>query len=86
TASVGLAVFPRDGTDSVTLQRHADAAMYTVKARGRNGQERFRPEMTVTGQVLDLEQGLRRALGAGEFELYYQPQVHAVRGVVGVEA
>lgn len=86
TGSVGLAVFPRDGTDSTTLQQHGDAAMYAVKARGRNGQARFRPEMTLALAALDLEQELRRALNAGDFQLHYQPQVHAVQGVVGAEA
>ncbi len=37
TTSIGIAVFPRDGEDAVTLQQKADAALYRVKERGRNG-------------------------------------------------
>ncbi|GAA5533258.1 hypothetical protein Dalu01_01657 [Deinococcus aluminii] len=86
TASVGMAVFPRDGADSITLQKHADVAMYRVKAGGRSGYQTFSPEMLAAARELDLEQALRAALARGEFELHYQPQIRAGRGAVGVEA
>jgi diguanylate cyclase len=86
TASVGVALFPRDGNDSVTLQKRADTAMYRVKASGRGGAQSFVPEMAPTLAALDLEQALHGALARGEFELHYQPQMHAQHATVGAEA
>lgn len=75
TASLGLAVFPRDGHDGPTLRRHADAAMYRAKAAGRGVLRRYTPDMEGGLGALELEQALRGAMARGEFELHYQPQV-----------
>lgn len=90
SASLGLAFYPTDGADIETLLRHADTAMYSVKANGRNGWRHFSSDMNEhLSQRLQIESGLRRALqpGARELILEYQPQVDTLTGtVVGVEA
>ncbi|WP_181391975.1 EAL domain-containing protein [Deinococcus irradiatisoli] len=87
TCSVGVALYPDDGHDAATLQRHADVAMYRAKADGRNALRCFAPEMNETARErLELEGWLRRALELGEFELHYQPQVTRSGTPVAVEA
>ncbi|HJW02917.1 MAG TPA: EAL domain-containing protein [Azospira sp.] len=88
TASVGIALFPGDGNDSETLLRHADIAMYHVKARGKNGYGFFQPAMDdSTSRSLCLGNEVRRAMEQEQFELHYQPQVDsATRRIVGCEA
>ena len=88
SASVGLSVFPDDGGDPATLQKHADVAMYAAKSRGRNRFQRFAREMnSASSERLEIENQLHRALERGELELYYQPQFHLPSGQLrGVEA
>ena len=88
SASIGIAVFPEDGTGAQELLAHADAAMYHVKEAGRNGYSFFEQAMNnaVQGQV-QLAQQLRRGLEAGELLLHYQPKYRAEDGSLsGVEA
>lgn len=87
TASVGIAIYPRDGLTAVQLIQNADIAMYQVKANGRNGGRLFTPDMNHNyTQRLELENELRRAIVAGEFVAHYQPQVSLLDGcIVGVE-
>ncbi|MEY4752989.1 MAG: hypothetical protein RJA44_664 [Pseudomonadota bacterium] len=89
TPSIGISLYPQDGTELDTLMRQADLAMYDAKASGRNRHCYFRPELrTVALARLELEQDLRQALAAGnELQVYYQPRL-AVQGgqVVGAEA
>jgi diguanylate cyclase (GGDEF)-like protein/PAS domain S-box-containing protein len=88
TASIGIALYPENGGDSSTLLRHADAAMYSVKRRGGNGFEFYRPELSAqTRRRLEMETDLRRAVETGELRLHYQPLVEMESGrVTGVEA
>jgi diguanylate cyclase (GGDEF)-like protein/PAS domain S-box-containing protein len=88
TASIGVALYPGDGEDPDTLIKHADIAMYHVKASGKNGYAFFAPDMNAAfHQRLTVENDLRRALDCGELELRYQPQVSlAKRQLVGMEA
>ncbi|HWG84410.1 MAG TPA: EAL domain-containing protein [Deinococcales bacterium] len=88
TASVGVSVFPDDGEDGETLQRHADVAMYRAKARGRDRFECFQPEMTAAAhERLQLESELRRAIEAGSLDVFFQPQFECSSGrLVGLEA
>ena len=88
SASIGISLFPRDASDADTLVRHADAAMYQAKARGRNSFQFFRPEMNAKAtQRLELERMLRHALDRHEFSLHYQPIIDIRSGVVnGAEA
>jgi diguanylate cyclase (GGDEF)-like protein len=75
-ASVGIAVAPLDGTDGETLLKKADLALYRAKGEGRGNYHFFEKGMDEALQERRaLEQGLRHALGRGEFRLAYQPLV-----------
>lgn len=88
TTSVGIAVAPDDGGDGVTLVKNADIAMYRAKSLGRNAYQFFAPELDLQAhRRVSLEAQLRKGLENGEFELHYQPLVHAGGArVVGAEA
>ena len=88
TPSLGISLYPVDGTDFEALLRNADAAMYKAKEAGRNAFRFYSSEMNVaTLKHLLMESGLRRGLGAHEFVLHYQPLVQVESGaIVGVEA
>ena len=74
TASIGVSVYPGDGTDATTLLKHADIAMYHAKEDGPGRRKFFEPDMNVRAvERLSVEYGLRRALARGEFVLHYQP-------------
>lgn len=88
TASVGMSLFPRDGQDAATLQKHADLAMYEAKNRGRNRFQGFAPAMNAAShERLEIENHLHRALDRGELVMHYQPQFELPsRRLAGVEA
>lgn len=88
TCSIGLAFYPTDGGDLDTLMRCADTAMYRAKEQGKNQIQMFSAEMNARiNERIALEASLRTALANGEFELHYQPKVHAAtRKIVGAEA
>ena len=87
TITVGAALFPRHGTDSASLLRNADLALYRAKEAGRNTSRVFTPEMG-DGVVarLELESALRYALDRNELFLEYQPEVDRHGKIVSVEA
>ncbi len=88
SGSIGIALYPRDGTDSVQLIKNADIAMYQAKEGGRDRYCYFTDEVNqqITSD-LTLATDMRGALKNGEFELYYQPKVAVSSGtIVGVEA
>jgi diguanylate cyclase (GGDEF)-like protein len=88
TCSIGIALYPRDGTGIETLTRHAEQALYTAKTAGR-GQFRFFDEgIRATAQHrLELEQDLRRAISGGQLRLALQPKIDApLRRMVSAEA
>jgi diguanylate cyclase (GGDEF)-like protein len=86
--SIGVSLYPHDGTDPQTLLKHADAAMYHAKKMGRNTFQFFAPDMNAfTRERLELESALRSAVCRREFVLHYQPKVSFVNGhIVSVEA
>lgn len=86
--SMGIALFPQDGTDFDTLTQSADVAMYRAKLDGRNTFKFFTPEMQAQSvRALQLENALRRALERNQFHLHYQPQMSLTNGSVrSVEA
>ncbi|MFL6674918.1 MAG: EAL domain-containing protein [Massilia sp.] len=87
SCSIGIAVYPDDGTSGETLLMHADIAMYRAKEMGRNNYQFFEPALNMRTQArLRIEGALRNALPRGEFLLHYQPQVDLKTGrTVGVE-
>ena len=87
SASIGIAIYPGDGESIDELLRHADIAMYQVKALGKNGHSFYHNSMLdVSHQKIALEQSLRKALEQNELEMYYQPQIDTITGrIVGAE-
>lgn len=88
SASIGISVYPHDGTDVATLVKNADAAMYRSKLKGRNRVERYTHDLTSqASERVILEQELRRALERNELSLFYQPKIslHDL-SLVGAEA
>jgi diguanylate cyclase (GGDEF)-like protein len=82
-ASIGIALFPGEGTGIDELLHNADLAMYRAKETGRGGAEFYNP---VLGQRTS-DSGMFRALGRREFSLYYQPQYRVADGsLAGIEA
>jgi len=76
--SVGASVFPDHGIDAESLLRAADAALFRAKALGRGQLTVFSPELLEEASLkFSTEQGLRRAMERGEFELVFQPEVDA---------
>ena len=91
TASVGIALYPNDGTALDELLRRADAAMRDVKLAGRSGFRFHRPRPDKhdgdSRSSMRLDHAMRLALAQGRFRLHYQPQVDLRDGrVVGAEA
>jgi diguanylate cyclase (GGDEF)-like protein len=87
-ASVGIAVGPSDGLKPDRLLRNADLALYRAKGDGRGTFRFFEATMDLQMQTRRImERDLRKALSAGEFELYYQPVVNLASGdISGFEA
>ena len=87
-ASIGISLFPEDGTSVTELVQHADVAMYKAKEMGRNTCSFYTPALThAANERLEMEARLRRALQQNEFVLHYQPQVDMATGAVaGCEA
>ena len=88
TASIGISLFPEDGSDCDSLLKYADTAMYHAKNCGKNNAKLYSSSLTM--QIMShvkLEVGLRRALKNDELYLLYQPQIDVrSAAIVGVEA
>ena len=83
TASIGIALFPGDGTDPETLLHNADTALYQVKCKGKNGSAFFCAEMdSKQRERRAMERDLRQAVARGEFALDWQPLSAAGGGTV----
>ncbi|MEL7046261.1 MAG: EAL domain-containing protein, partial [Pseudomonadota bacterium] len=77
SVSIGVSLYPRDGTDADVLLRRADQAMYMAKHRGKNGAHYYE-----SGGAIDdvCREDLRRAMDDGEISLRYQPTVNLEDG------
>jgi diguanylate cyclase (GGDEF)-like protein/PAS domain S-box-containing protein len=88
TASLGLSMFPRDGTNTDTLLKNAEMAMYRAKERGGGTYAFYTVELDekISDYML-METSLRKALKENEFSLHYQPQIILETGeIIGCEA
>ena len=88
TTSIGVSIYPEDATDAEGLVKHADMAMYSAKARGRNNMQVYADVPADThGQRMEMESRLREAEANRELSLHYQPQIDlATEEIVAVEA
>ena len=88
TGSIGISMYPTDGTDPAALIRNADIAMYQAKASGRQSYRFYSEEMTrQVRDRLEMEEHLRRAIAGKELQLHFQPLVRLHDGAVtGAEA
>jgi diguanylate cyclase (GGDEF)-like protein len=83
SASIGITMYPADGSDAGLLLKHADQAMYAAKAQGRNRYSYFTVSMQEAAQARKrLVNDLRAALDERQFEVYYQPIVDLASGMV----
>lgn len=86
-ASLGVAMYPGDGEDALSLFKHADAAMYAAKGNGRNNFQFFTRELNhVATERLHLEAALRHDIDHDSFDVHYQPKTDANRRIIGMEA
>lgn len=88
TASIGVAIYPNDGTTATELLRNADSAMFHAKESGRNSCSYFTRAMNLdVTRRFTIEEQLHSALERGELNLMYQPQVALQdHGINGAEA
>jgi diguanylate cyclase (GGDEF)-like protein len=88
TPSIGIALYPQDGADAVTLLRHADLAMYVAKRRRSGSWACYDAAMNATAlHRFTIEDRLRGALERNEFSLLYQPQFDVrTASISGMEA
>ncbi len=83
SASVGIAIYPFDGTDIDTLMKKADIAMYHAKSAGRDQYQMFAPQLSDSAtQRSTLEVELRHAIEERELLHFYQPQIDMRTGKV----
>ena len=86
SASIGIAVSPRDAEDAEALLAHADSAMYQAKETARGGWAVYAQNGRDPLERLSMAARLRHALVAGEFQLHYQPIFASAGELVGAEA
>ena len=88
TTSIGIAIYPDDGTDAEMLLQNADRAMYRAKEAGRNNYQYATPAaFDATGGRLSIESSLHHAFEREEFVVHYQPMVDIASGeMIGAEA
>ncbi len=88
TLSIGISIWPDDGSDPDNVMQNADTAMFHAKTGGRNMYQFFTADMNTRAvRRLSVESSLHRALKLGEFELHYQPKINLLSGTMtGIEA
>jgi diguanylate cyclase (GGDEF)-like protein/PAS domain S-box-containing protein len=88
SSSIGISLFPNDGSSASNLLKYADAAMYKAKDEGRNNFQFYSADMTeLAFERVVMEASLRHAIANEEFIIYYQTQVDGRTGqLTGMEA
>ena len=86
--SIGIAIYPQDGTEAEVLHGNADAALYRAKQEERGSYRFFKPEMDLAlRDRRTLQSEMRQALARGEFCVHYQPQARTASDEIsGFEA
>jgi diguanylate cyclase (GGDEF)-like protein len=79
--SIGIAIYPNDGSDAAVLLQNADIAMYSVKTNGKGGYQFFEPGFhAALRDRLELESDIRAGIARDEFMLVYQPRIDVGSG------
>jgi diguanylate cyclase (GGDEF)-like protein/PAS domain S-box-containing protein len=85
--SIGVAIYPTDGNDAITVVGNADAALYRAKAEGRGSVRFFEAEMNAhLRERRAMQRDLDAAVANGEITLHYQPQMRIGSAITGFEA
>ncbi len=86
--SIGISMYPEDGTTVELLFQNADTAMNAVKESGKNGYNFYTEQVKqANDRKMELEIGIRKALENDDFSLHYQPQINLVTNeIIGLEA
>ncbi|CAH0529906.1 EAL domain-containing protein [Vibrio hippocampi] len=87
TLSLGISLYPKDGTDAETLLKKGDSAMYQAKSQGRNGYVFYDHQLELKNSLRNTyERILRQAIEKEQFVLHYQPQVSLLdNSIIGCE-
>ncbi|PZV16015.1 MAG: GGDEF domain-containing protein [Pseudanabaena sp.] len=81
--SIGISLYPNDGTDEETLMKNADTAMFRAKERGRNHYQLYNHAIGAkVKEYVAIENGIRQALDRSEFQVFYQPQINIITGEI----
>lgn len=88
TASIGIALYPENGTDAGTLIKHADSAMYQAKDSGKNNFSYYTTELSKQIQnKLDIDMALHNAVQNNEIYMVFQPQYDLKnRKIIAIES
>jgi diguanylate cyclase (GGDEF)-like protein/PAS domain S-box-containing protein len=88
SSSIGISLYPDDGSEAQNLIKYADAAMYKAKNEGRNNFQFYSSEMTeLAFERVVMESSFRASLKNDDFIVYYQPQVDGLNDkIIGMEA
>lgn len=83
TVSIGISLYPMDGSSVENVIKNADIAMYRAKEQGRNNHQFYTSDMNeLIKRRAILEKGMRQALERQEFTLHYQPQIDLNTGLI----
>ncbi len=83
SVSIGIAIFPLDGTNPEALMKHADLAMYHAKEKGRNRFQFYKKSLNIKARErLRFENDIRKAVANEEFTLWFQPQINIQTGQI----
>ena len=88
SASIGIAVYPKDAEDLETLVKNADSAMYQAKDKGKDSYQFFTSDLKdKISHRIELENALHKAIEANELKLVFQPEFDLQTGsLIGAEA